>query len=178
MALFWLRTSYHAQRYMFQRYMLRSLLTQSFNTVNTPIILLFSKKWVPGFAAEDNTTFNNSFARKKTCFIRNQEAVNFILPYCVSVVYKSHAERHPKYLSGKWTLDEVMQNFLDTFDSAEGEDKDGVVTQEEFLNYYAAISCTIEDDAYFDLMMRNAWGLPSKKTVSRGQSSASLSGGK
>ena len=54
-ALFWLRTSYHAQRYMFQRYMLRSLLTQSFNIVDTPIILLFSKKWVPGFAAEDNT---------------------------------------------------------------------------------------------------------------------------
>ena len=54
MALFWLRTSYDAQRYMFQRYMLRSLLTQSFDIVNTPIILLFSKKWVPGFAAEDN----------------------------------------------------------------------------------------------------------------------------
>ena len=50
-----LSTSYHAQRYMFQRYMLRSLLTQSFNIVNTPIILLFSKKWVPGFAAEDNS---------------------------------------------------------------------------------------------------------------------------
>ena len=54
MALFWLRTSYHAQRYMLQRYMLRSLLTQSFNIVNTPIILLFSKKWVTGFPAEDN----------------------------------------------------------------------------------------------------------------------------
>ena len=57
MDLFWLCTSYHAQRYMFQRYMLCSLLTQSFNIVNTPIILLFSKKWVPGFAAEDNSTF-------------------------------------------------------------------------------------------------------------------------
>ena len=54
MALFWLRRSYHAQRYMFQRYMLRSLLTQSFNIVNTPIILLFFKTWVPGLAAEDN----------------------------------------------------------------------------------------------------------------------------
>ena len=58
-ALFWLRTSYHAQRYMFLRYMLHSLLTQSFNIVNTPIILLppFSKKWVPGLAAEDNTSY-------------------------------------------------------------------------------------------------------------------------
>ena len=54
MALFWLRTSYHAHRYTFQRYMLRSLLTQNFSIVNTPFILLFSKKWVPGLAAEDN----------------------------------------------------------------------------------------------------------------------------
>ena len=61
MALFWLRTSYHAQRYMFQRYMLRSLLTQSFNIVNTPIILLFSKKWVPGFAAEDNSCRHHNY---------------------------------------------------------------------------------------------------------------------
>ena len=60
MALFWLRTSYHAQHYMFQRYMLRSLLTQSFNIVNTPLILLFSKKWVPGFAAEDNRTIGSA----------------------------------------------------------------------------------------------------------------------
>ena len=63
MALFWLRTWYHAQRYTFQRYMLRSLLTQSFNIVNTPIILLFSKKWVPGLAAEDNSM--TRFIRKK-----------------------------------------------------------------------------------------------------------------
>ena len=60
MALFWLHTLYHAQRYMFQRYMLPSLLTQSFNIVNTPITLLFSKKWVPGFAAEDNSRSLNS----------------------------------------------------------------------------------------------------------------------
>ena len=55
MALFWSRTSYHTQRYM-----LRSLLTQSFNIVNIQIILLFSKKWVPGFAAEDNSNSNSN----------------------------------------------------------------------------------------------------------------------
>ena len=37
--------------------MLRSLLTQSFNIVNTPVVLLFSKKWVPGFAEENNTLY-------------------------------------------------------------------------------------------------------------------------
>ena len=33
---------------------------QSCNIVNTPIILLFSKTWVPGSAAEDNITFVSS----------------------------------------------------------------------------------------------------------------------
>ena len=49
-ALFWLRMSYHVQRYCAYR----PLLTQSFNIVNTPIISLFSKKWVPVLTDEDN----------------------------------------------------------------------------------------------------------------------------
>ena len=53
-ALFWLHTSYHVQCYMQRCYSNPSLLMQSFNIVNTPIILLFSKEWVPGLAAEDN----------------------------------------------------------------------------------------------------------------------------
>ena len=32
---------------------------QSFNIVNTPIILLFSNKWVPGLAAEDNNKYDS-----------------------------------------------------------------------------------------------------------------------
>ena len=31
---------------------------QSFNIVNTPIISLFSRKWIPGLAAEDNNWFS------------------------------------------------------------------------------------------------------------------------
>ena len=49
MALFWLRTSYHSQHYMFQRYMLRSLLTQSFNIVNTQITFVILQKVGPRF---------------------------------------------------------------------------------------------------------------------------------
>ena len=82
MALFWLRMSYHAQRYMFQRYMLRSLLTQSFNIVNTPIILLFYKKWVPGFAAEDNMyisrviSYNTTTTSSRTEMSSNVQALD------------------------------------------------------------------------------------------------------
>ncbi len=74
------------------------------------------------------------------------------------MTFRARAEKHPKFLSGEWTLDQVLASFLDTFDSP--EDKDGMVTRDEFINYYAGVSSTVEDDAYFDLMMRACWGLP------------------
>ncbi len=34
---------------------------------------------------------------------------------------------------------------------------DGIVTRDEFCSYYATISASIDDDDYFELMIRNAW---------------------
>lgn len=68
-----------------------------------------------------------------------------------------NARKHPKYVNGEWTEAQVFKDFLKTFDSP--EDPDGQVTQEEFMNYYAGLSASIDNDAYFDLMMRNAWKL-------------------
>ena len=68
---------------------------------------------------------------------------------------KYNASKHPDVLSGKTTERKVLLEFLDCFDV--GGVKDGVVTFDEFCNYYANISASIDDDDYFELMIRNAW---------------------
>jgi len=66
-----------------------------------------------------------------------------------------NARKHPKVISGEKTVDEVLKEFLNTFDG----DQDGNLTVEEFEKYYAGVSASIDDDAYFSLMMFNAWKL-------------------
>uniref|UniRef100_A0A8D3C5E0 EF-hand domain-containing protein n=1 Tax=Scophthalmus maximus TaxID=52904 RepID=A0A8D3C5E0_SCOMX len=68
-----------------------------------------------------------------------------------------NAKYHPKYQNGEWTEDQVFRTFLDNFDSP--YNKDGKVTHEEFINYYAGVSASIDTDVYFIVMMRNAWKL-------------------
>ena len=62
---------------------------------------------------------------------------------------------HKKYKSGEMTEDQVFDEFLATFEDP--NEKDGIVTYEEFFNYYVGVSASIDKDVYFDVMMRNAW---------------------
>jgi hypothetical protein len=64
-----------------------------------------------------------------------------------------NADKHPDVISGLKSSDEILSLFLDTFDS----NGDGKVTPREFIEYYNNISCSIDNDDYFELMIRNAW---------------------
>ena len=73
------------------------------------------------------------------------------------------ANKHPDVLQGKKTEDQILQEFLETFETAHAmrnnDAPNYVVTKEEFEEYYNNISASIDDDAYFKLMMENAWKL-------------------
>jgi Ca2+-binding EF-hand superfamily protein len=62
---------------------------------------------------------------------------------------------HPDVIAGKRSPDDIMREFLETFDV--GGEVDGKVTRQEFENYYHNISASIDNDDYFELMIRNAW---------------------
>lgn len=68
-----------------------------------------------------------------------------------------NCREHPKYKNGEKTEREVFEEFLNNFEPDQG--KDGKVTEEEFCEYYACLGASIDNDAYFDLMIRNAWKL-------------------
>uniref|UniRef100_A0A1A9W9J8 EF-hand domain-containing protein n=1 Tax=Glossina brevipalpis TaxID=37001 RepID=A0A1A9W9J8_9MUSC len=67
-------------------------------------------------------------------------------------------KENPKYQSGEKTEDELLTEFLNNFEGNRGNN-DGTVTKEEFVNYYATISASIDNNMYFDLMMRRAFAL-------------------
>eukprot|EP00999_Lentomonas_sp_LEN2_P002745 NODE_616_length_1325_cov_121.661937_g577_i0.p1 GENE.NODE_616_length_1325_cov_121.661937_g577_i0~~NODE_616_length_1325_cov_121.661937_g577_i0.p1 ORF type:complete len:405 (+),score=74.65 NODE_616_length_1325_cov_121.661937_g577_i0:43-1257(+) len=72
------------------------------------------------------------------------------------------AANNPLVLQGTKTEQEVMKDFLRTFDSQ--SNPDGAVTREEFYAYYSGLSCSIDKDEYFTTMVRNAWRLDKQTT--------------
>ena len=83
-----------------------------------------------------------------------------------------NARKHPDVLSGKKTEDQILEEFLETFETAHSMRENGapdhVVTKEEFEEYYNNISCSIDDDMYFMLMINNAWKLTEESRKGQG----------
>jgi len=63
---------------------------------------------------------------------------------------------NPEFLEGRKTRDEILQDFLNNFDGARGNN-DGVVTKQEWDDYYTDLSMSTPSDEYFVRMMESTW---------------------
>lgn len=84
-----------------------------------------------------------------------------------------NASKHPDVIKGKKTEDEILGEFLDTFEYHfnllnENKSKDREISLEEFNEYYENISMSIDNDEYFELMINNAWNLNNSKVSKKG----------
>jgi Ca2+-binding EF-hand superfamily protein len=67
---------------------------------------------------------------------------------------------HPDVVDGRKTKEQVLKEFAAQWDNGGADSKgkgDGVITKDEFVHYYRDVSASIDDDDYFELMIRNAW---------------------
>lgn len=55
------------------------------------------------------------------------------------------------------TEDQVFLEFLSNFND---KNRDGKLTKEEWNEYYAAVSSSIENDEHFISLMKQVWRLP------------------
>lgn len=86
-----------------------------------------------------------------------------------------NASKHPDVINGKKTEQQVLQEFLETFEVAHNmrnnNAPDHIVTKEEFEEYYNNVSCSIDDDTYFAAMMTSAWNLDGSRVIKKGWTS-------
>ena len=79
-----------------------------------------------------------------------------------------NAKMHPDVLTGKKTEDEVLAEFLDTFEYqfnllSDEKENEGKISLEEFLEYYNNISVGIKDDDYFEEMIKSVYNLDNRR---------------
>ena len=88
--------------------------------------------------------------------------------YLDDIREKYNANNHPDVISCKKTEEEVLAEFLDTFEYQfsllnDEKENEGKISFEEFLDYYNNISLGIKDDDYFEEMIKGVFNLDSKR---------------
>lgn len=81
------------------------------------------------------------------------------------IVEVYNAKKHPAVQEGRKTERQVLEEFLSTFELHRSDKPDGVVTLDEFVEYYTNISASIDNEEYFELMMNQAWNIDGDATT-------------
>ena len=74
-----------------------------------------------------------------------------------------NAAKHPDVVQGRKNEQQILIEFLETFETHHNikhqQARNARITLEEFTEYYANISVSIDNDDYFALMMNNSWNI-------------------
>ena len=73
-----------------------------------------------------------------------------------------HVEKNKEFIAGKKTKQEILNEFLNNFEGPKGN-KDGIITKEEFTDYYTDLSMSIPSDEYFVGLIESVWMIVEKE---------------
>lgn len=66
--------------------------------------------------------------------------------------------QHREFIEGTKTKDEILADFLNSFDGVKGN-SDGKISKEEWFEYYTDLSVSVPSDDYFVQMMESVWNI-------------------
>ena len=66
--------------------------------------------------------------------------------------------RHPAVIEGKKTHDQVLSEFLNSFEGLHGN-RDGIISKAEWDKYYTNLGMSVPSDEYFVRMMEQVWAI-------------------
>lgn len=66
---------------------------------------------------------------------------------------------NPDFIEGRKSKEQILTEFLNNFEGVRGN-RDGVITKEEFFDYYTDLSMSLPNDEYFVRMMESSWQCP------------------
>jgi Ca2+-binding EF-hand superfamily protein len=77
---------------------------------------------------------------------------------CSDIKHLYDVSNHKDFIDGSKTKEDIIGEFLDSFDGARGND-DGIVSRQEWDDYYTDLSMSLPSDDYFVTMMESVWGI-------------------
>jgi Ca2+-binding EF-hand superfamily protein len=65
---------------------------------------------------------------------------------------------NPEFVEGRKTKDQILSDFLSNFEGKRSDTAgDGIITKDEFCDYYTDLSMSVPSDEYFVRMMESTW---------------------
>jgi hypothetical protein len=61
-----------------------------------------------------------------------------------------------EFVEHRKTKEQILTEFLNNFDGAQGNN-DGIITVQEFFDYYTDLSMSVPNDEYFVRMLESSW---------------------
>ena len=74
------------------------------------------------------------------------------------VAHLYDVSQHREFIEGTKSKDEILDDFLNSFDGVKGNN-DGIITKEEWYEYYTDLSVSIPSCDYFVQMMESTWNI-------------------
>jgi len=80
---------------------------------------------------------------------------------------------NPLFIEKRKTKEQILTEFLSNFEGSRGN-KDGVITRDEFFDYYSDLSMNLPNDEYFVRMMESTWQCPEDDSDPLAKSTVSM----